>query len=79
MIPEIPEAAGANRVRREVTSVSSMTWRIANDPEAADRERRAPRSGSRPPVAEPNGRSLSRRPTRIVAGPPSWVVRRQEI
>jgi hypothetical protein len=78
MIVDIPEAAGANRVRREVTSVSSTTRGDRNGLEAADRERRAPRLGSRPPVGEQNGRSLSRRPTRIVAGPPAWVVRRQE-
>lgn len=78
MIGAIPEATGANRARREVTSVSSATWGNSNDLDAAEQERRAPRSGSRPAVAESNGRSLSRRPTRIVAGPPAWVVRRQE-
>jgi hypothetical protein len=78
MIPELPDATGASRATPEVTSVSSVMWGNSNDLDATDRERSAPRPGSRPPLSEPNGRTLSRRPTRIMAGPPAWVVRRQE-
>jgi hypothetical protein len=53
-------------------------WGNVNNPDAADRARHLPQSAWRPLARETNGRTLARRPTRIVPGPPAWVLRRQE-
>jgi hypothetical protein len=49
-----------------------------NSQSAAERGQPGKFSIERQPVAESNGRILSRRPTRIMPGPPVWVQRRQE-
>ena len=57
----------------EVTSVGSATWGTITSKDNASFP-----GATRPPVAESNGRTLPRRPTRVLPGPPPWILRRQE-